>query len=208
MQHTFFVHFFAVVLHDYILKLPEASWFNVLWRKCCTCSCSLFFHCRSFSPRWPLALLIFSPPLQNFMLFVRQKMSPLFFLSSSSSFSRWASLACRRTFSFSVFQICGHDNLSNLSTLDNRIQKQRPLSVFVFTDSLVVSASQDAGCHTLSRQNNLTFNIGLHELGVRTVGVRRLRHNQIFLLSWGSAKRASRTGAPLKLSYSWPARSQ
>ena len=63
------------------------------------------------------------------------------------------------------------------------IQKQFPLSVFVFIDSLVVSTSQDAGGHTLSRQNNLTFGIGLHEVGVRTVGVRTLRHNQIFLLS-------------------------
>ena len=37
-------------------------------------------------------------------------------LSRSSSFSRWASLACHLTFSFSlsffssIFQICGHDN--------------------------------------------------------------------------------------------------
>ena len=50
-------------------------------------------------------------------------------------------------------------------------------------DSLVVSTSQDAGGHTLSRQNNLTFGIGLHEVGGWTVGVRTLRHNQIFLLS-------------------------
>ena len=28
------------------------------------------------------------------------------------------------------------------------------------------------------------FGIGLHEVGVRTVSVRTLRHNQIFLLSW------------------------
>ena len=46
--HTFFVHFFAVVLHDYNVKLPEASWLHVLWRKCYTCSCSLstvvYFH--------------------------------------------------------------------------------------------------------------------------------------------------------------------
>ena len=61
-----------------------------------------------------------------------------------------------------------------------RIQKHFPLSVFVFIDSFVVSALQDAGGHTLSRQNNLTFDIGLHEVGVRTVGVRTLRHNQIF----------------------------
>ena len=73
---------------------------HVLRRKCCTCSCHFFFHCRSFSPRWPLAFLIFSPPLQNFMLFLQQKMSPLFLLSRSSSFSCWASLACRLTFSF------------------------------------------------------------------------------------------------------------
>ena len=79
MQHTFLVHFFAVVLHDYNVKLPEVSWLHVLWRKCRTCSCSLFFHCRSFSPSWPLAFLIFSPPLQDFMLFLPQKMSPLFF---------------------------------------------------------------------------------------------------------------------------------
>ena len=31
-----------------------------------------FFHCRSFSPRCPLSFLIFSPPLQNFMLFLQQ----------------------------------------------------------------------------------------------------------------------------------------
>ena len=33
-QHTFFVHFFAVVLHDYNVKLPETSLLHVLWRKC------------------------------------------------------------------------------------------------------------------------------------------------------------------------------
>ena len=39
VQHTFFVHFFAVVLHDHNVKLPE----TFLWRKCRTCSRSLFF---------------------------------------------------------------------------------------------------------------------------------------------------------------------
>ena len=28
VQHTFFVHFFAVVLHDHNVKLPETSEFN------------------------------------------------------------------------------------------------------------------------------------------------------------------------------------
>ena len=37
----FVVHFFAVVLHDQNVKLPEASWLHVLWRKRTACSCSL-----------------------------------------------------------------------------------------------------------------------------------------------------------------------
>ena len=46
----------------------------------------------------------------------------------------------------------------NLSLIlkTTRIQKQFPLSVFVFIDSLlVVSALQDAGSYAISRQNNL-----------------------------------------------------
>ena len=53
-------------------------------------------------------------------------------------------------------------NLSLMLKKKNRIQKHFPLSVLVFIDSLVVSASQDAGGHTLSLQNNLTFGIDLH----------------------------------------------
>ena len=77
VQHTFFVHFFAVVLHDYNVKLPETSWLHVLWRKCRTCSCSLFFSLSLIFT--PLAFLIFSPPLQNGMLFLQQKCLPCFF---------------------------------------------------------------------------------------------------------------------------------
>ena len=72
-----------------------------------------------------------------------------------------------------------------------RIQKPFPLSTFVFIDSLVVSDSQDASGHTLSRQNNLTFGIGLHVVSVRTV-VRTVRHNQIFSDRFST-----------KLSYPW-----
>ena len=64
VQHSLFAHFFAVILHDYTVKLPETSQLQVLQRKFRTCSCSIFFQCRSFS--WPLAFLISSPPLQNF----------------------------------------------------------------------------------------------------------------------------------------------
>ena len=50
-----------------------------------------FFHCRSFSPWWPLALLIFSPPLQFFLSF-QQRMPPLFF-SLTLALSRQACVA-------------------------------------------------------------------------------------------------------------------
>ena len=57
-----------------------------------------------------------------------KKMSPLFFISRSKSLSPFFSLSFAGlppTFSFSlsfscsIFQICGHDNLSKLNTLDN-----------------------------------------------------------------------------------------
>ena len=32
MQHTFFVHFFAVVLHDYNVTLSETSWLQLVSR--------------------------------------------------------------------------------------------------------------------------------------------------------------------------------
>ena len=41
VQHTFFVRFFAVVLHDYNVTLSETSWLHVLRKKCRTCSFSL-----------------------------------------------------------------------------------------------------------------------------------------------------------------------
>ena len=52
------------------------------------CSCSLlFFHCCSFSPCWPLAFLIFSPPLWNFHVFFQRNSSPLFSITCFISFS-------------------------------------------------------------------------------------------------------------------------
>ena len=74
----FFCTFPCRCFARYNLKLPETSWLHVLWRKCRTCSCSLFFHCRLYSPWWPLAFLIFPIPLQNFML-SPQKISFIFF---------------------------------------------------------------------------------------------------------------------------------
>ena len=46
-----------------------------------------YFHCRSFSPYWPLAFLIFSPPLWISMFFFLRNSPPLFSITRSSSFS-------------------------------------------------------------------------------------------------------------------------
>ena len=68
-----------------------------------------------------------------------KKMSPLFFISRSRSLSPFFSLSFAGlppTFSFSlsfscsIFQICGHDNLSKLNTLDNTDTKT--ISAFRF----------------------------------------------------------------------------
>ena len=48
---------------------------------------AFIFHCRSFSPCWPLAFLIFSPPLWISMFFFLQNSSLLFSVTRSSSFS-------------------------------------------------------------------------------------------------------------------------
>ena len=61
------------------------------------------------------------------------------------------------------------DMTINLSLIlqTTRIQKQFPLSVFVFIDSLVVSASQDVGGYAISHQNNLELHLGCHTYWLR-----------------------------------------
>ena len=90
VQHTFFLHFFAVFLHDYNVKLPETSLWQVFWRKCRTCSRSLFLT----AARFHLALVATSIPpyitaATKFSCCSSDKKCLLCF------FSRWASLACR-----------------------------------------------------------------------------------------------------------------
>ena len=48
---------------------------------------AFIFHCRSFSPCWPLVFLIFSPPLGISRFFFLRNSSPLFSITRSSSFS-------------------------------------------------------------------------------------------------------------------------
>ena len=104
----------------------------------------------------------------------------LFLVELRSTVALLSLFLCLSLYLFSKF--LGMTINLNLIIWTTRIQKHFPLSVFVFIDSFVVSASQDAGSHTLFCQNNLKFSIGLHAVGARTVGVRTLRQNQIYFL--------------------------
>ena len=90
---------------------------------------------------------------------------------------------------------------SSANTLDNTIQKQFPLSVSI--DSLVVSASQDAGGYAISRQNNLELHLGCHGTPVVRTDGRRLSVYEHVITKfstypWCSAgKRFARERAPL-----------
>ena len=75
VQHTFFVHFIAVVLHDYNVKtcrnfLVTRFMEEILYVFLFTfLSLPLIFTLHW----WPLAFLIFSPPLQNFHVLPTKK---------------------------------------------------------------------------------------------------------------------------------------
>ena len=92
----------------------------------------------------------------------------VFYLSLQLSVALFLSLSAGLPpiFSFSLFLYIPNfvDMKFNQSLIlqTKRIQKQFPLSVFVFIDSLVVSASQDAGGYAISRQNNLQLHLGCH----------------------------------------------
>ena len=121
------------VQHNFLyISLPlllqrETSKLHVLWRKCRMCSQKIllllflfaFFHCPSFLPYCSLAVLIFFPTVyhvvlpKKFVSFVF--FSSLFWLSvglqfSLSSPSLSPTFSGSLSFSFSTFQICGHDN--------------------------------------------------------------------------------------------------
>ena len=131
----FFVHFFAVVLHncfptDYwrifaflnFQKLLSYTFYggNVVRVPVHFFSLPLIFTLH----RWPLAFLNWSPSLQNFHVVLSTKNCILrFFISRSKSLLPFFSLSfvgLPPTFSFSlsfscsIFQICGHNNLSKL----------------------------------------------------------------------------------------------
>ena len=56
--------------------------------------------------------------------------------------------------------------------------------LFSSVDSSFVSAWQEVSGHTLSRQSNLTFGIGLHEVGARMVGVQYIIPNFLAFMGY------------------------
>ena len=113
---------------------------------------TLFFHCRSFSPWWPLAFLIFSGA--KFSHFSSTKNCLLCFSSLSLALCRafypLASMACRLLSLFLCLSLSLYSKLLdmtiNLSLIlkITRIRKPFLLSVLIFIDSLF-SASQRCG---------------------------------------------------------------
>ena len=115
-------HFFCTLLCRYFARLQRETSRNFLvTRFMQEMSCVflfIFFPCRSFSPWWALAFLIFPPPLQNFHVFLPTKKCLLCLLSLALFVAPFLVELCWPVayflfFSvslFSVFQICGHDN--------------------------------------------------------------------------------------------------
>ena len=111
--------------------------------------------------RYKIFLLSFQQKNVSFVFFISRfrSLSPFFLLSfaglpPTSSFSL--------SFSCSIFQICGHDNLSKLNTLDNTDTETISVFCFFLYWALVVSALQDAGGYAISHQNNLELQLGCH----------------------------------------------
>ena len=135
---TLFFLSLAVVLNDYNavlydenVKLPRYTLF--LWRNCHMCLPNIsfpvfmfafIFHCYSFSPCWPLAFLIFSPPLWISMFFFLRNSPPLFSVTRSSSFS--------------VIHV-------SVNIKKKTLKKTRLCCCFLF---LKVRAAKHLGCHT------------------------------------------------------------
>ena len=117
-------------------------------------------HWLSFFPGWQLAFLIFPPPPQiHFVLPTKNgSLSVALFVVEL----RWPYVAYFLFFSVFLFLYIPHFFNLRLILLTTRIQKQFPLSVFFFIDSLGVSVSQDTGDYAISRQNNLVLHLGYH----------------------------------------------
>ena len=117
----FFLHFCAVVLHDFNVKLPETRLVTLSLEEMSYVFLFTFFSLPLIFTLVASALsfLIFPQPLQNFHVVLSTKFVSLVFISRSGSLSLFFSLSfpgLQPSFSFSlpfffsIFQICGHDN--------------------------------------------------------------------------------------------------
>ena len=88
------------------------------------------FYCRSFSRCWPLAFLIFAPPLQNFNDFLPTKFVSFVFHLQLQLSVRLLLPTFSFSLPFSIFQICENGKLSKLNTLDNTYTAT--ISAFLF----------------------------------------------------------------------------
>ena len=168
VQHSFFVHFFTVVLHDYNEKLPETSWLHVLWRKCRTCFCSLFFSTVAhFHPGGRQHFLFSHRRYKISCCSSNKKCLLSFFYLALALFLvelRWP-VALLSLFLFSKFV----DMTINLNLT---LQTTGYKNIFRFPYFTLQLSLQDGDGHTLSRQNNPTFGTGLHEVGVQSAFLR------------------------------------
>ena len=115
-----------------------------------------FFHCRSFSPYFIGGRKHFSFHHRRYKIFFFKSPSSFFSLSLAGlapSFSFCLSFSC------SICQICGHDNLSELNTLGNTDTEK--ISAFRFRLYWLFCCL----CFTrrrFSRQDNLELHFGCH----------------------------------------------
>ena len=135
-------------LHNYNVKLPETSSLHVLWRKCRTCTRSLFFTAARFH------LVLVAASICHFVTAAtkfsccssNKNMSPLFFISIYRPFSRLSFAGLPPTFLFLCLSLALYSKFVDMTIYlslklqTTRIQNQFPLSVFVFIDCFVVSA--------------------------------------------------------------------
>ena len=113
---NFFVYFIAVDLHDYNMKLPETSWLHVLCRKRRTCSCFPFFWLSLIFTLVAASISLFLTTATKFHVVPPTKVSFVFLSLALAVLLvelRWPVLYFlffSVSLSFSIFQICGHDN--------------------------------------------------------------------------------------------------
>ena len=181
MQHTFFVHFFPLFCTTVtwnVQKLPSYAFYGGNVGRVLVHS---FFTVAHFHPggrQHPAATKFhFVPPTENVSFcFFPLALAP-FLVVLRWSVALLSLFLCLSLSLYSKFV----DMTINLSLILKKNTDTETFSPFRFRLYwlFIVSASQDAGGYTLSRQNYLTFGIGLPVVSVRMV-VRTLRHNQIF----------------------------